>query len=306
MSLIIKTHRLTKRWNGQETVSQMNMNVKKGEIYGFLGPNGAGKTTVLKMLTSLVQPSDGEIEIFGMPMHSKSYDILKRMGSMIEYPVFYEKLTGLENLELHCEYMGFYNKTAIADVLEQVKLTGIDKKPVKEYSLGMKQRLGIARAIVTRPELLLLDEPINGLDPVGIREMRSLFHLLSKQYGMTILISSHILGEIEQIADTIGVINHGKLLQEVPMEEVRSMNTNYIEISVLNRSKAVYVLEQLGISNMKISGEKEIRIYDLSLPEHELLKVLTGSNVEIESMQRKSKSLEDYFLQVIHGGDLSA
>jgi ABC-2 type transport system ATP-binding protein len=222
MVYIIKTHNVTKCFQEKEVVSKINMNVKKGEIYGFLGPNGSGKTTLMKMLTNLIKPTAGEIEIFGQPLTpSSSYDVLGRIGSMIEYPIFYEKFTAKENLELHCEYMGYHNKKAINEVLEMVHLINIDNKPVENFSLGMKQRLGIARAIITRPELLILDEPINGLDPIGIREIRNLFKLLCKEYDITMLISSHILAEIEQMADTIGVVNKGKLIEEVSLEEMR-------------------------------------------------------------------------------------
>jgi len=220
MTYIVKTNQLTKVYEGKEVVSAVNMNVKKGEIYGFLGPNGAGKTTVMKMLTNLTKPTSGDVEIFGERLTDRSYELLKRMGTIIEYPIFYEKLTARETLELHCEYMGYYNKQEIAHVLNLVKLTNTEEKRVKDFSLGMKQRLGIARAIITKPELLILDEPINGLDPIGIKELRELFKMLCTEYGITIIISSHILGEIEQLADTIGVIKEGRLITEVTMDTI--------------------------------------------------------------------------------------
>ncbi len=227
---ILKTTQLTKAFNQVEVVKNINMNVKRGEIYGLLGPNGVGKTTVMKMIMNLVKPTAGEIELFGRVLENDSFDVLKRISAIIEYPVFYDKLTARENLELHCDYMGYPNKEGINQALELLKLKGTNQKMVKEFSLGMKQRLGIARAIVTKPEILILDEPINGLDPEGIRETRELLKRLSKESGITIIISSHILGEIEQIADTIGVLSKGKLLEEVSMDHVRYMNTAYIEI----------------------------------------------------------------------------
>ena len=178
---MIKTNHLTKSFKGKEVVSDVNMHVKKGEIYGFLGPNGAGKTTIMKMLTNLIKPTSGEIEILGEKLTNTSYELLKRMGTIIEYPIFYEKLTAKENLLLHCEYMGYYNKQAIDQALGLVHLTNIENKLVKDFSLGMKQRLGIASAIMTKPELLMFDEPINGLDPIGIKEMRDLFKMLSQR-----------------------------------------------------------------------------------------------------------------------------
>ncbi|MGX4670473.1 ABC transporter ATP-binding protein [Cerasibacillus sp. JNUCC 74] len=298
MVYIIKTHNVTKCFQGKEVVSKINMNVKKGEIYGFLGPNGSGKTTLMKMLTNLIKPTAGEIEIFGQPLTpSSSYDVLGRIGSMIEYPIFYEKFTAKENLELHCEYMGYHNKKAINEVLEMVHLINIDNKPVENFSLGMKQRLGIARAIITRPELLILDEPINGLDPIGIREIRNLFKLLCKEYDITMLISSHILAEIEQMADTIGVVNKGKLIEEVSLEEMRKKNREYMEFVTSNPTRACFILEnRLHLRNFKIIDQKIIRIFEQSVSQSEISKTMILNGIEIESMSKKITSLEEYFM----------
>lgn len=302
MTTILQTRNLTKIYQGKEVVSSVNMNIKQGEIYGFLGPNGAGKTTVMKMITNLVKPSWGEIEFLNEKMTERSYEMLKRMGCIIEYPVFYDKLTAKENLILHGEYMGYYDPKAIGEALELVKLAGIDNKPVKQFSLGMKQRLGIARAFMTKPELLILDEPINGLDPSGIKEMREVFRMLSREYGMTLLVSSHILAEIEQIADTIGVIRQGELVEEVAMEAIRGQNTEYIELNTNEINKAVYVLEhKLHLSNFKVLDHNTIRIYDGGISQRELNKVLVMEDVELESLSKKQHSLEYYFLQLIGG-----
>lgn len=307
MSSILRTTQLTKVFQGREVVSNVNMNIKQGEIYGFLGPNGAGKTTIMKMITNLVKPTGGEIEIFGEKLTPKSYHLLGRMGTIIEVPVFYDRLKARENLELHCEYMGYYNKKSIDDALELVNLTNIDNKPVKDFSLGMKQRLGIARAIITKPELLILDEPINGLDPVGIKEIRDLFKMLSKEYGITLLVSSHILGEMEQMADTIGVINHGRLMEEVSMERVRERNTEYIELIVSDSKKAAFLLsDQLNLTNFKVIDEHTLRVYDTRTAQNEMTKVLVVNDVMIESIHKKNSSLEDYFLSLLNGGELSA
>lgn len=306
MLYILKTNNLTKAYNGKEVVSNVNMSVKKGEIYGFLGPNGAGKTTLMRMITNLVKPTSGEIEIFGEKLKDTSYEVLKRLGTIIEYPVFYEKLSAKENLELHCEYMGYFDKKAIDKALDLVGLKNIDNKSVKDFSLGMKQRLGIARAITTKPEFLILDEPINGLDPIGIKEFRDLFKMLSKEYGITILISSHILAEIEQIADTIGVINNGRLIEEVPMESIRSGNTEYIELIISNSEKAAYVLSNnIKISNFKVLDNKAIRIYDASISQNQITKVLINSDISIEGITKKSGSLEEYFLNLLNGGSMN-
>ncbi|WP_066069621.1 ABC transporter ATP-binding protein [Neobacillus soli] len=307
MSYIIKTNQLTKTYKGKEVVSNVNMKVKKGGIYGFLGPNGAGKTTIMKMLTNLVKPTSGEIEIFGEKLTNTSYEVLKRMGSIIEYPVFYDRLTARENLELHCEYMGYYDKKAIDAALDLVKLKNIDDKSVKDFSLGMKQRLGIARAIITKPELLILDEPINGLDPVGIKELRDLFHMLCREYGITMLISSHILGEMEQIADTIGVISEGKLIKEVSMDEISEQNTEYVELTVDDVKKAFYVLDEiLHLTNFKVVDTARFRIYDTGVSQSEISKTLILNGVMIEGINKKNHSLEDYFLTLINGGGISA
>lgn len=303
MEYVLRTTNLSKKYKDKEVIENVNMNVKKGEIYGFLGPNGAGKTTIMKMVVNLVKPSVGEIEVFGEKLKDKSYETLKRMGSIIEYPVFYDKLTGRENLELHCEYMGYYDKNAIDKALELVNLKGIDSKPVKEFSLGMKQRLGIARAIITKPELLILDEPINGLDPIGIKEMRDILKMLNKEYNITILISSHILGEIEQIADTIGIINNGRLVKEVSMDSIRESNMEYIEVATKDYTKAAFILENdLHISNFKIIDNTFIRIYDLKLSQKDISKALILKDVEIEAISRKNNTLEDYFLNLLNGG----
>lgn len=307
MTYALRTYRVTKSYQGNEVVSEVSMNIRRGEIYGFLGPNGAGKTTLMKMMTNLVKPTSGEIEILGQKLTDTSYELLGRMGSIIEYPIFYDKLTARDNLDLHCEYMGYHDKKAIDEALELVNLRGIDKKMVKDFSLGMKQRLGIARAITTKPELLLLDEPINGLDPIGIKELRDLFRMLSREYGITLLISSHMLGEIEQMADTIGVINHGKLLAEVSMSEVREQNAAYIEIVTANSQHAVFVLEnKMNLTNLRLMNEQVIRVYDTDLPQNEIAKTLIMNDVIIESIHKKNHSLEDYFLNLLNGGGIHA
>ena len=275
------------------------MHVKKGEIYGFLGPNGAGKTTVMKMLTNLWKPTEGSIELFGQKLMPDSYEVLKRMGSIIEFPTFYEHLSGKENLALHCEYMGYYNPGSIENALEMLDLTDTGRKPVKDFSLGMKQRLGIARAILSKPELLILDEPVNGLDPAGMKKTRDLLKMLCMEYGITIMISSHILSEIESIADTIGVINHGVLMKETSMKEISESSLLYIELCVINIKKASYVLaDKLGIDNFKIMEDGKIRIYDQKVSVQELSKVLAINDVEITAVNKKTESLEDYFLKM--------
>ena len=307
MTYLLQTNQLTKVYDGKEIISAVNMHVKRGEIYGFLGPNGAGKTTIMKLITNLIKPTSGDIEIFGERLTDKSYEVLKRMGTIIEYPIFYEKLTAKETLELHCEYMGYYDKKEIDHVLNLVKLINTDRKPVKDFSLGMKQRLGIARAIITKPELLILDEPINGLDPIGIKELRELFKMLCKEYGITIIISSHILGEIEQMADTIGVINNGRLIDEISMDNVNLSQTDYIEVIVDNGKKAAFILaNNLNLTNFKLVDDRCIRIYETNVSQKTISKTLIDHDIDIEAINRKKSSLEDYFMKLINGGVVSA
>ncbi|PHA00750.1 bacitracin ABC transporter ATP-binding protein [Bacillus pseudomycoides] len=307
MTYVLKTNQLTKVFHGKEVISNVNMHVKQGEIYGFLGPNGAGKTTIMKMITNLIKPTSGEIEIFGEKLTDTSYEVLKRMGTIIEYPIFYEKLTARENLYLHCEYMGYYDKKAIDRALDLVNLHNVDDKKVKDFSLGMKQRLGIARAITTKPELLILDEPINGLDPIGIKELRELFKMLCKEYGITLLVSSHILAEMEQMADTIGVIQNGKLIKEVSMKSINGKQTEYVEVTVQDVKQAAYVLEnKLRLTNFKVMNENTIRIYEARITQQEISKTLIMNDVVIEGINKKHSSLEDYFLNLMNGGGIHA
>ena len=299
MPFILQTNHLTKTIGGKELVTDVNIHIKKGEIYGFLGPNGAGKTTVMKMLTNLWKPTDGSIEIFGEILTPQSYEVLKRMGSIIEFPTFYDHMTGYDNLKLHCEYMGYYNHGSVENALDMLDLTNAANKPVKNYSLGMKERLGIARAILCKPELLILDEPTNGLDPAGMKQIRDLLKTLCTEYGITIMISSHILSEIESIADTVGVINHGMMMKEISMKAIEQMSLAYIELTVLDTKKASFVLsEKLELSNFKIIEDGKIRIYDTRVSTQELSKVLALNVVEVIALGRKAETLEDYFLKM--------
>lgn len=303
MTSVVRTRLLSKNYEAAEVVSNVNMNVRRGKIYGFLGSNGAGKSTLMKMLLGLVKPTGGEIELFGERLLFNSTEHLKRIGHLIEAPIFYEKLTAEQNLELHGEYMGSYNTQSVRDALELVQLFGVDNKPVKQFSLGMKQRLGIARAISTRPELLLLDEPVNGLDPEGIQAMRNLFRRLRDEWGISLLISSHLLSEIEQVADTIGVINGGQLIREVSMKDVHASTTDYVEIETSNITLAAFVLEEkLDLNNFKQINDRVIRIYDAGTSQDKLSKELVMNGVPIESIIRRHHSLEEYFFDMIKGG----
>lgn len=220
-NLIIETKKLTKTFHGKEVIKCCNMSVEEGTVYGFLGANGAGKTTVFKLLSGLLTPTMGKALVLGMDVVSERTKLLSEIGTLIETPVFYEHLSATENLKIHLAYMGKEGED-IADILSKVGLDDTGIQPVSTFSLGMRQRLAIARAIVHKPKLLILDEPINGLDPMGIREMRDLFLNLVKIQGMILLISSHILTEIEHIADTIGVIVKGTIVKELSLAKVKA------------------------------------------------------------------------------------
>lgn len=229
MDYAIEVHDLCKVIDNQPILSNVNMKVKKGEIYGFLGANGAGKTTLMKVLFRILKPTSGTINLLGKQELDSSNNVFCKIGSIIETPVFYLNLTARQNLELHCDYMGIDYTANIEKCLQMAEISDTGNKKVKNFSLGMKQRLAIARAILTDPEILILDEPINGLDPKGISDMRELLIKINKERGTTILISSHILSEMEKIANTIGIINNGIILEEVSMSDITAKNINLEE-----------------------------------------------------------------------------
>lgn len=217
----VQTKHLVKCFGDNQVIKDCSMCIEQGTIYGFLGANGAGKTTVFKLLTGLLTPDSGSVEILGCNMLANRDKMLSQIGSLIEAPTFYEHLSARKNLEIHLAYMeneGF----GIDRALQMVGLPDIEEKAVSKFSLGMRQRLGIARALIHRPEILILDEPINGLDPMGIKEVRELFVRLAKEHGMTILLSSHILSEIEYIADKVGVIVEGRIVCESNLAQIKT------------------------------------------------------------------------------------
>lgn len=227
-SAAVVTQQLTKTFSGKEVVHLCNMTVDSGTIYGFVGKNGAGKTTVFKMLLGLLKPTMGTATVLGKDSVKDNSEILRRTGSLIETPIFYEHLSASENLKIHLAYMGLESDNT-SSVLDLVGLHGTGTQAVSTFSMGMRQRLGIARALVHKPELLILDEPINGLDPVGIKEVRELLRRLSAEEHYTILLSSHILSEVEQISDKIGIIVNGTIVQETTPEIIRANNPGGIE-----------------------------------------------------------------------------
>lgn len=245
MDNIVQTQNLTRRFGRKVSVHGLNLQVPKGSIYGFLGPNGAGKTTTIRMLLGLIKPTEGEIHLFGKKLHQHRKQLMKRVGSLVESPSYYAHLSGYQNLKILSILLHVPLKR-IDEVLELVRLTEVAHHPVKEYSLGMKQRLGIASAVLHQPELLILDEPTNGLDPSGIKEIRQMVIEMPRQYGMTIFVSSHLLSEIEQMATHVGIIHQGKLLYQDNMQKLRKMGNKRLVIELDRPKEAMKQLESLG------------------------------------------------------------
>lgn len=303
---VIETKGLTKEYNGKRSVSDLNLHIKKGRIYGLLGRNGAGKTTTMKMILNLIDSSAGEVIVFGKSMKKHNKEILPRIGCLIESPGFYPNLTGTENLKIFAQLRGIPKRNAIKESLELVGLKYNDKKLFSQYSMGMKQRLAIALAVMHDPEILILDEPINGLDPIGIAEVRTFIRKLCTEKGKTILISSHILSEIELIADDIGIIDNGVLLEEESLEELKNMNKKYIKLVAHNDSKAVKVLEEsFNIKNYSVEKNGTIKIYDLDLVIPELVRELVKEGIAVEEIRMKEDTLEDYFKRITGGAGIA-
>ncbi|MEW9080584.1 ABC transporter ATP-binding protein [Terrisporobacter glycolicus] len=306
MDYILKTYNLSKKYKDTTAVDNVNMTIKKGDIYGFIGKNGAGKTTLIRMITGLIKPTSGTVEVFGQPVSKGNKDFLERIGTIIEFPGFYQNLTARENLEIHRRLMKVTDKKRIEEVLELVNLQDVPDKIVKGFSLGMKQRLGIARALLHSPEFLILDEPTNGLDPLGIKEIRQLIIDLAKVHGITILVSSHILSEIHQMVTKIGIINNGHLLEEVDYEAIKERNRYFIEAKVSNDKKATYLLENnLAIENYSVIQPGIIRIYE-SLEESSFInRMFIQNDIDVSEIRLSKDTLEEYFLKLI-GGEKNA
>ncbi|VYU68245.1 ATP-binding cassette domain-containing protein [Clostridium tertium] len=300
--IILSTNRLTKIYGKQTTVNNVSLNVRKGRIYGLLGRNGAGKTTIMKMILGLTSVSSGEITLFNKQLKGNEKQIFPRIGSIIEIPGFYSNLTGTENLQVFARLRGTINKDAIKNALSVVGLPYGDKKAFSSYSLGMKQRLGIANAILNDPELLILDEPTNGLDPIGIAEIRAFLKKLCHEQGKTIIISSHILSEMALLADDIGIIHEGVLLEESTLEDLKKKSEQYILIQAPDIHIATYHLENiLEVKNYSLEDDNFIRIYDSDKSVTTIGKSFFNSNIELTHLEVKSENLEDYFKKITGG-----
>ena len=299
---VIETKNLTKQYGTQKSVADLNIHVKQGRIYGLLGRNGAGKTTTMKMLLGLTQPTSGEVAIWGKPLRTNEKKLLPRIGSLIESPGFYPNLTATENLRIFATLRGVPNRNAIKNALDLVGLPYKDKKLFSQYSLGMKQRLAIALAIMHDPELLILDEPINGLDPIGIAEVRSFIRDLCTERGKTILISSHILSEIALLADDIGIIDHGALLEEESLAELEAKSSRHIRFTVSSTTQAARILERgFHETQFTIQDDYKMRLHNLDISVGEIVTAFVENGLTVSEAYVCEESLEDYFKRVTGG-----
>lgn len=298
---VIKTNNLSKIYFKNKVVNSVNMHVERGKIYGLLGKNGAGKTTTMCMLLNLIYPSEGEIFLFGKNPKKHSNEIYPKIGSIIETPGFYENLTAYENLKIIAKLRGDYNPFNISSVLEMVNLSQAKSKKFKDFSLGMKQRLGIAAAIMHSPELLILDEPINGLDPFGIKEIRALLKRLSHEFGITILISSHILSEIENLADVIGFMDNGVLIEEMSRDELFNRLDKFVEFEVSDIDLAVNIFKELELRekiDFTVNGNI-IRLYSHLNMRDKFNAIFVKAGIDVKKVNLCEENLEEFFTRFV-------
>jgi len=291
---IVQTNALCKQYHQTNAVENLSISVPEGSVYGFIGPNGAGKSTTMKMLLGLVKPTSGQIYLLGKPMTpANRLELLRQTGSLIESPACYGHLTAEENLQILADLKAVPQKD-IDRVLEIVELTDSRRRKVREYSLGMRQRLGIAQALLGSPKLLILDEPTNGLDPSGIQQMRSLIRDMPNRCGATVLISSHLLGEMEQMVDQVGIINQGKLLFQGTLENLRTHSQGTVSLRVLHPEKALPVLGRLARQERGVFALPALREDLLA----ELVARLAAAQAGVVELRRQSKTLEEIFLSL--------
>lgn len=304
MDYCIFSQNVQKNYLSKKALDNVDIHIPSNSIYGLIGQNGAGKSTLLKAIMNLITIDNGTICVFNNPDGMEKKE-LNRTGSLIEYPYFYEDLSGKDNLLIHSKYMGYYNTKRIDDVLEEVDIASDSGKKVKEYSMGMRQRLAIARAILIKPDLLILDEPINALDPDGIKKMRELFIHLNKELGTTIVISSHILSEMDCLASHIGIMNNGKLIQEKQLSEIHKENKERIVINVDNLSKATMLLEEKGIQDFKIFDNGQLSIFDMNYDTSFFSDLFVKNHLKLYQITSIRKTLEEYFFEVLEGKECS-
>ena len=298
---VIETNNLSKIYSKNKVVDSVNMHVEKGKIYGLLGKNGAGKTTTMCMLLNLTHPSSGEIFLFGKDPKKYSKDLYSNIGSIIETPGFYENLTAYENLKIIAKLRGDFDPYNINSILKMVNLDNEKSKKFKDFSLGMKQRLGIAAAIMHSPKLLILDEPINGLDPFGIKEIRALLKRLSHEFGITILISSHILSEIENIADVIGFMDGGVLIDEISKEELYERLNKFVEFQVSDIDLAVRIFRELELKendDFTVDGNT-IYLYTHLEMRDAFNALFVKAGINVKKVNLCEENLEEFFTRFV-------
>ncbi|MCY6484949.1 ABC transporter ATP-binding protein [Clostridium aestuarii] len=299
---VLKTRNLTKKYSRHLAVNNVNIEIKQGEIYGLVGRNGAGKTTLLKMISGLTIPSSGEIEMFGETSNGGLNKSRMRTGCIIETPSFFPYLSAKKNLEYYRIQRGILEKKCVDEVLEFVGLQDVRTKKFKNFSLGMKQRLGLALTLMASPDLLILDEPINGLDPEGIVEFREILLKMNREKNVTIIISSHILGELSQLATTYGFINNGKFLEQISAKQLEEKCKSCIAMKVDNTEKASVIIEkQLGCSEYEVLNGNEIRLYERIDAPGIVNKTLIDNGVIVSSINNVGVNLENYFIKLIGG-----
>lgn len=297
MDYVLRTNALTKTYKGKNVVDKVTMNIRKGDIYGLIGKNGAGKTTLMKMITGLAHPSDGTIELFGNDNYEKS---LIRTGCTIENPGIYTNMTAIQNLEAYSKLLGITDKNVINSILKTVDLSNDLNKKTKNFSLGMKQRLAIGIALLGSPDFLILDEPINGLDPTGIKNIRELLIKLNREKEITIIISSHILGELSKIATSYGIINNGALVDEFTSAELETRCKRSLKIKVDNVKLASNILETvIGTTNYDVLDDSTIRLFDNIDNSGLITSELCKNNVIVDSVTPVGQDLEEYFMDLM-------
>lgn len=299
---VLATRNISKKYGNKLAVDNVTMTVKKGDIYGLVGKNGAGKTTLIRMALSLTSPTDGDFELFNANNEADRIKAHTRVGCIVETPAFYPYLTAKQNLEYYRIQRGIVDKNCVDEALNLVGLSDTGKKKFKGFSLGMKQRLGLALAIMGSPDFLVLDEPINGLDPMGIKEIRDLLLKLNRIKNTTILISSHILGELSQLATCYGFINEGKLIQEISAQELEENCKHCLALKVDDAECAAAILEEkLECKDYEVLNNNLIKVYAYLDEPHVVNKALLNAGVIVSSFERVGSSLEEYFLELIGG-----
>lgn len=299
---IFATNNLSKIYKQSKVIDNINMTIKRGDIYGFIGENGAGKTTMLRLLTGLIEPTRGELYLFGKKGTGNLAKQRKRIGCLVESPMLYPEMTARENLEIERIQRGIPGKKRIREVLELLNLEKTSEKKVKNFSLGMKQRLAIAAALLSNPEFLVLDEPINGLDPSGITQLRELLTKLNQENGLTIIISSHILSELFKLATCFGIIHKGKMLEQLSSNQLSEKCKRYISIKVDDASRAVSILEnKMNIHDFMVHPNNNIRIYESLDRSGYINQTLSINDVLVNEIIVAGTNLEAYFNELIGG-----